>query len=60
MRLFGADIVDQFRNAGLNGDLYPHDVVLGEISADAAGCNPREPYFFFSKGEAPVFSRSAG
>lgn len=60
VRLFGADIVDQFRNAGLNGDLYPHDVVLGEISADAAGCNPREPYFFFSKGEAPVFSRSAG
>ncbi|HEY4803508.1 MAG TPA: glycosyltransferase [Paraburkholderia sp.] len=53
VRLFGADIVDQFRKAGLSGDLYPHDVVLGDISADAVGCNPREPYFFFAKGAVP-------
>ncbi|MGF6752780.1 methyltransferase domain-containing protein [Paraburkholderia sp. GAS42] len=56
VRLFGADIVDYFRAAGLNGDLYPHATVLGNIDADAAGCNVREPFFLFARGEAPVFA----
>ncbi|WP_321886119.1 glycosyltransferase [Paraburkholderia bannensis] len=54
VRLFGADIVDQFRASGLSGDLFPHHVVLGDIDAATVGCNPREPYFFFAKGDAPV------
>ncbi|CAG4910291.1 hypothetical protein R69919_03776 [Paraburkholderia gardini] len=56
VRLFGADIVDYFRDAGLNGDLYPHATVLGNIDAYKAGCNVREPFFLFAKGEAPVFA----
>ncbi|TAL96074.1 MAG: methyltransferase domain-containing protein [Paraburkholderia sp.] len=56
VRLFGADIVDYFRAAGLHGDLYPHKAVLGEIDPDYVGCNGREPFFLFSKGQAPVFA----
>ncbi|CAG4905085.1 hypothetical protein R52603_03273 [Paraburkholderia saeva] len=56
VRLFGADIVDYFRDAGLNGDLYPHATVLGNIDADVVGCNVREPFFLFAKDEAPVFA----
>jgi hypothetical protein len=56
VRLFGADIVDYFRDAGLNGDLYPHATVLGNIDADVVGCNVREPFFLFAKGEAPAFA----
>lgn len=59
VRLFGADIVDRFRAAGLSGDLFPHHVVLGDIDAASVGCNPREPYFFFAKGEAPVLPLAA-
>lgn len=55
VRLFGADIVDYFRGAGLNGDLYSHKTVLGEIDPDVVGCNVREPYFLFSKGTMPAF-----
>lgn len=56
MRLFGADIVDRFRSAGLSGGLYTHETVLGEIDAEAYGCNGREPFFFFTKGaQAPQF-----
>lgn len=56
VRLFGADIVDYFRAAGLNGDLYPHVTVLGNLDADVVGCNVREPFFLFAKGEAPAFA----
>ena len=56
VRLFGVDIVDRFRAAGLNGDLYPHTVVLGDIDPETWGCNGREPFFLFSKGEAQVFA----
>ncbi|TDN68011.1 glycosyltransferase [Paraburkholderia sp. BL10I2N1] len=56
VRLFGADIVDYFRGAGLSGDLYPHKTVLGEIDPDVVGCNVREPFFLFSKGHMPAFS----
>lgn len=56
VRLFGMDIVERFRAAGLNGDLYPHTTVLGDIDADSWGCNAREPFFLFANGAAPTFS----
>jgi SAM-dependent methyltransferase len=56
VRLFGADVGDQFRAAGFKGDFYPHTTVLGEIDAQTYGCNGREPFFFFAKGEAPSFA----
>jgi glycosyltransferase involved in cell wall biosynthesis len=56
VRLFGADILNKFHAAGLNGDLYPHTTVLGDLDAETYGCNSREPFFFFSKGKAPMFS----
>jgi hypothetical protein len=52
VRLFGADIVDRFRSAGLAGELYAHATVLGEIDPDTYGCNVRDPYFFFTKNAA--------
>jgi hypothetical protein len=55
VRLFGADIVDRFRAAGLNGDLYSHTTVLGDVDPDLWGCNAREPFFLFAKGVAPAF-----
>ncbi|HVW53248.1 MAG TPA: methyltransferase domain-containing protein [Trinickia sp.] len=56
VRLFGADIVDRFRSAGLAGDLYAHDSVLGQVDPETYGCNGREPFFFFTKGaQAPQF-----
>lgn len=56
VRLFGADIVDRFRSAGLAGDLYAHETVLGEVDPETYGCNGREPFFFFIKGaQAPQF-----
>jgi glycosyltransferase involved in cell wall biosynthesis len=57
VRLFGADIVDLFRAAGLNGDLYPHAAVLDDIDPDAFGVNGKEPFFLFSRGAAPQFGR---
>lgn len=56
VRLFGADLADQFRAAGLSGDLYPHTTVLGEIDPDTCGCNGNEPFFLFSKGPAHQFA----
>ena len=56
VRLFGADIAEHFREAGFAGDLYPHTTVLGEIDPDTYGCNGREPFFFFSKGDVPAFA----
>lgn len=56
VRLFGADLVERFRSAGLAGDLYAHETVLGEVDPDLYGCNGREPFFFFKKGpDAPRF-----
>lgn len=55
VRLFGTDIVERFRAAGLNGDLYPHTTVLNDIDPDLSGCNGREPFFLFSKGPAVSF-----
>lgn len=56
VRLFGADIVDRFRAAGLSGDLYSHTTVLAEVDPKTFGCNGREPFFLFSKGRAPEFA----
>lgn len=57
VRLFGMDIVESFRTAGLNGDLYSHTTVLGDIDAATWGCNAREPFFLFANGPAPTFYR---
>ena len=54
VRLFGADIVDYFRAAGLHGDLYPHERLLGDIDPDHYGVNGKEPFFFFAKSAAPL------
>ncbi|WP_233804011.1 glycosyltransferase [Paraburkholderia sp. HP33-1] len=56
VRLFGADIGDRIRAAGLHGDLYPHTSVLGDVDPDTWGCNGSEPFFLFSKGAAPKFA----
>ncbi|CAG9229015.1 Glyco_trans_2-like domain-containing protein [Paraburkholderia caribensis] len=55
VRLFGSDLLSRIRAAGLNGDLYPHTTVLGDIDPNAWGCNEREPFFLFAKGPAPAF-----
>lgn len=55
VRLFGADIVDYFRNAGLTGGLFPHDLVLPGMDAGRYGCNAREPFFLFSKDPSATF-----
>ena len=49
VRLFGADIVDYFHEAGFEGQLLAHSMVLGDMDAMAFGCNAREPFFAFSK-----------
>jgi SAM-dependent methyltransferase len=48
VRLFGDDIVQYFHDAGLQGDLLPHDRLLPQIDPQEWGCNRREPLFFFS------------
>lgn len=55
VRLFGSDLRDRIRAAGLNGDLYPHTTVLPDIDPVTWGCNEREPFFLFAKGPAPTF-----
>lgn len=53
VRLFGADIVDYFRDAGFQGELLAHDELLPGVDPQASGCNGREPFFlFFSVGLA--------
>jgi SAM-dependent methyltransferase len=49
VRLFGKDIVDLFRAAGFNGNLFPHSSVLPNIDAVEYGCNEHEPFFLFAK-----------
>ncbi len=49
VRLFGADLVDSFRAAGFRGEPLFHTTVLGEVDAEATGCNAREPFFLFEK-----------
>jgi len=49
VRLFGADIADRVRAAGFSGTLRSHAEVLGELDAQALGCNVREPFFCFTR-----------
>lgn len=49
VRLFGSDIASYFHQAGLQGELLPHETLLPDVDAQAYGCNVREPLFFFSK-----------
>lgn len=51
VRFFGANIADYFHAAGFTGELYPHAAILGDVDANAWGCNEREPFFLFAKGE---------
>jgi SAM-dependent methyltransferase len=48
VRLFGEDIASYFHGAGFQGDLIPHERVLPGVDVMQAGCNAREPLFFFS------------
>ncbi|MFP6557524.1 methyltransferase domain-containing protein [Paraburkholderia sp. B3] len=59
VRLFGADIVNRFRVAGLNGDLYAHETVLPGVDADRYGVNAKEPFFLFANGPAPQFVQAS-
>jgi SAM-dependent methyltransferase len=54
VRLFGADIVDYFRAAGLHGELYPHESLLRDIDPDRYGVNGKEPFFLFAKNGSPL------
>jgi SAM-dependent methyltransferase len=53
VRLFGGDIGDLFRGAGLVGELIPHAAVLPGHDALEYGCNAQEPLFLFSKNPCP-------
>jgi len=57
VRLFGADIVDYFRAAGLHGALYSHNELLPDIDPDRYGVNGQEPFFLFSKDEGPLLQK---
>ncbi|WP_181969811.1 methyltransferase domain-containing protein [Paraburkholderia sp. DHOC27] len=59
VRLFGANMPDLFRAAGLNGDLYPHATVLGDTDPEKFGVNGQEPFFLFVNGVAPRFEQAA-
>lgn len=54
VRLFGADIINLFKAAGLQGELYPHSALLGDVDPDRYGVNGKEPFFLFAKGVAPL------
>lgn len=56
LRLFGADVAERFRAAGLKGQLYAHETVLAEVDPKTFGCDANEPFFLFSKGRAPEFA----
>ena len=49
VRLFGADIAQRIRAAGFDGELRSHADVLGDLDAQALGCNVREPFFCFTR-----------
>lgn len=55
-RIFGADVADYFRAAGLDGEPVPHTALLADIDAQACGCGVDEPFFVFSKA-APSAAR---
>jgi len=45
VRLFGANILDHFTNAGFVSRLRPHAEVLPDIDPERYGVNEREPFF---------------
>jgi SAM-dependent methyltransferase len=49
VRLFGDDIGSYFGAAGFEGRPLPHDEVLAAIDPLEFGCNPREPFFAFTR-----------
>jgi SAM-dependent methyltransferase len=49
VRLFGADLVSRFHEAGLSGEPLSHQQVLGELDAQEHGCNENEPFFLFER-----------
>ncbi len=48
-RLFGSDFAQMFTLAGLQGGPYRHEDVLPGVDGATWGCNPREPFFLFSR-----------
>ena len=48
-RLFGSDVAQVFVTAGLQGGPYRHEEVLPGVDGATWGCNPREPFFLFSR-----------
>lgn len=49
VRLFGADIVEYFRQAGFTGVPVSHEVALAGRDDREYGVNPQEPFFAFAK-----------
>ncbi len=47
VRLFGADLPDRFRAAGLHGDMARHQDILVDVDPIEFGCNELEPFFLF-------------
>jgi Methyltransferase domain len=48
-RLFGSDLAQIFMAAGLQGGPYRHEDVLPGVDGATWGCDPREPFFLFSR-----------
>jgi len=49
LRLFGSDVGEVFATVGLRGGPYRHEDVLPGMDGETWGCNPREPFFLFSR-----------
>lgn len=48
-RLLGSDVAQLFNAAGLQGGPYRHEDVLPGVDGSTWGCDPREPFFLFSR-----------
>ena len=48
-QLFGSDLAQMFKAAGLQGGPYRHEDVLPGVDGATWGCNAREPFFLFSR-----------
>jgi len=48
-RLLGSDVAQMFVAAGLHGGPYRHEDVLPGVDGATWGCNPREPFFLYSR-----------
>jgi hypothetical protein len=54
-RLLGSDLPAVVAGGGATGLAYAHERVLPGIDAAQWGCNPREPFFLFSRSRCPTF-----